>query len=121
MAESRFGILYVITRILLVVLIVIMIVLNIIAIINAKGEVKDVVWVVFSFISLLIGLLGVWKEHFLFSCLFTVITIVLVCISGAFGFWISTAGAVVIIIAAIIYTFMLWDMGHREMNVPDMC
>ncbi|OTF74039.1 hypothetical protein BLA29_013992 [Euroglyphus maynei] len=96
--------------------------MNIVQIAQAKGKTEDVVWTVFSFISLAIGLIGAWREHFLFSCTFAVIAIVLACISGAYALaWTSTAGTVIIIIIAILYTFMLWDMGHRQMGVPDMC
>ena len=122
MSESRFGILYAITRIVLVVLILLMIIINIVHIAQSNQKTEDIVWVVFSFISLAIGLIGVWREHFLFSCTFAVILLVLACVSGAYGFiWLQTTGTVILILLAMLFTFMLWDMGNRQMNVPDMC
>ena len=101
-----------------------MIIINIVHIAQTNQKTEDIVWVVFSFISLAIGLIGVWREHFLFSCTFAVILLVLACVSGAYGFMeitLQTTGTVILILLAILFTFMLYDMGNRQMNVPDMC
>lgn len=120
MADSRFGIFYVIVRIALVVLVILQMIFNIVGIIDCKHcSASSIVWFVFSFLALGVGLIGAWKEHFLFSIIFAVLSVVLV----IFGWGISTlsaAGVVALILISILFTFMLWDAGKRDMNVPKL-
>ena len=127
MAENKFGIWYVITRIALAVLVIIQLVLIIVDIArcasnNNQCSTGTIIWMVFVVLVLLIGLLAAYREHFLSAAVFCTVEIVLA-ITG-FVTWSSSAsaiGVVLCMVCAVIFTIMLYLSGSRDMNPPQIC
>lgn len=119
--DNKFNLAYLIVKISLVVFIVIMIILDIVGLFQSH-EVGNAIWVVFSLLSLIIGLIGVWKENFLFAIIFTIVCIILASISSLGVIWAgNTVGAVILIFLALFYTILLYFNGHQQLELPSIC
>ncbi|KAH7644214.1 hypothetical protein DERF_014633 [Dermatophagoides farinae] len=124
MADNKFGLLYPFVRLTIAILIILMIILQLKMVIDYYDmfTASHFLWIIFSFISLLIGIIGVWKEHFLFTLLFLIIGIILVMIGRFTATWIDYSyndGLVMAtLILSAVYLYMLHENGHREMNMP---
>ncbi len=124
--NNRFGIFYLIARILLAVLIIVQLVWLIVATVhcfNNHCEANSIVWYAFTIFVLLIGLVGAWKEHFGSSAVFAITEIVLVILGFAmFAGKNDTAWSVAAtLIVSVIYSIMLYMSGHKDMGVPEIC
>lgn len=122
MAENRFGIFYPITRIAFGVILVIALIFFVVGLIDCKGcfkEAGNIIWMIFAFLVLLIGVIAAWKEHFLFTVIFAVAEIILCGFGWGIG-WYSGVGTVLAVIVAIIFAIMLYMINKRDMGMPDM-
>lgn len=121
--ENRFGIFYPITRITFGVILVISLILFIVAIIDCHGCWKsagNIVWMIFAFLLLAVGIIAAWKEHFLFTLIFAIAEIVLCGFGWGVGGWAAGVGPVLAIIVAVIFAIMLYMIGKKDMGMPDV-
>lgn len=119
MANGKFGMFFLLTKILLIVFIIVLMILNILFISSGSHSTGMVLWIIFCFISLGIGLIGIWLEHLLFTMIFSIIVLVLACLSTVVHIWTSALVILILLcVFALLYLFMLYDMGHRETGLP---
>ncbi|KAI7697576.1 hypothetical protein SSS_09995 [Sarcoptes scabiei] len=119
MANGKFGMFFLLTKILLIVFIIVLMILNILFISSGSHSTGMVLWIIFCFISLGIGLIGIWLEHLLFTMIFSIIVLVLACLSTVVHIWTSALVIIILLcVFALLYLFMLYDMGHRETGLP---
>ncbi|OTF71584.1 hypothetical protein BLA29_004140 [Euroglyphus maynei] len=128
---NKYGIFYTIVRVVLGILIGVMLILVTLSVINngiGSYSLNGYVWLAVSFVSLIIGFLGTWREHFFAVFLLCIGSITMVCIAYYermyVGIWsgryATTQGMIMAMIAlSAIYSFMLYNTGHQEMGLPE--
>lgn len=85
---------------------------------------KSIAWHVCTILVLIIGLAGVWREHFGLAAVFSITEIIFVALG--FAMYSSYTSGVPIVVAVTLlisslYAVMLYKSGHREMAVPEIC
>ncbi|KAH7644213.1 uncharacterized protein LOC124493872 [Dermatophagoides farinae] len=128
---NKYGIFYTIVRVVLGILIGVILIMVTLSVINhglGSYSLSGYVWLAISFVSLIIGLLGTWREHFFAVFLLCVGSITLVCLSYYerinMGIWsgnFATGQGMIMAMIALsaLYSFMLYNTGHQEMGLPE--
>lgn len=121
--ENRYGIWYIICRVLLGILIVLSFIATIVWIIAiTKWSAGLVIGIIISLLVNFIGIVAVWREHFLFACIYTVVYVISVIINVSVMFTVgSLVVGILLVLVAVAYTAMLYSSGQRDMNMPQLC
>lgn len=123
--NNRFGIFYPITRITLGVIIAIQIILLIVVSVdlNKHGYIENktetITVIVISFILLFIGIIGAWKENFLFVTIFTIAELILTIVGFIYNTT-SGIGIVLTLVVSAIYGIMLYMSGNQGFGCPSI-
>ena len=125
MSEHKFGIFYVITRIVFAVLTAIAIVGIIISIIDYLSNKYDqqvgyIVWAVICLIVAITGFWGAWKEHFMSSLLYGIVELILLLAGISFAHMkvYTQVTQVLAVIFAFIFSWMLYVGGRADYSLP---
>ena len=128
---NKYGLCYVLVRIVLGIVIGVMLISAILSILNNgifSYSLNGYVWLIISIVSLGIGFLGVWREHFFAIFLLCVGSLTMLWLSNYeriyVGIWSNSyAGTQDMMMAMVglsaLFAFMLYTTGHQEMGLPD--
>jgi len=125
MAEHRFGIFYVITRIILAILTllaIIFIIINLVKWIDRDGghKVEGIIWSCVSLLISLLGFYGAWKEHFMATLVFGITELILLLAGIAVANMedYTRIGQIFAVVIACIYCWMLYVSGNVDYSLP---
>lgn len=121
--SNKFGKLYVFTRLAMLICILIQLIALIIALAQgiSHASVGWIIWWIFIGLSMLIGLLAAWREHFLTAVIFAIIEIVLAICGFTGGIGVLAFATVLLIICSIGFALMLYFSGSRDLSMPQIC
>lgn len=121
--SNKFGKLYVFTRLAMLICILIQLIALVITLIKYIGSASAgwIIWWIFVGLSMLVGLLAAWREHFLTAVIFAIIEIVLAICGFTGGPGLLAFATVILIICSIGFALMLYFSGSRDIGMPQIC
>ena len=125
MSEHKFGIFYVITRIVLAVLTAIAVIGIIIGLIryidnNYNNKIGYIVWAVVCLIVAITGFWGAWKEHFMSCMIYGIVELILLLAGISFVDMelYTRLTQIFAVVCASIFSWMLYVGGRADYSLP---